>query len=483
MNRRAFAIGTALAVLTAVTLGGVAQARNEHCAGGIQYVVGGMRDKDKGNTEDYLNQMHKAIQQLEMCAEGDPDDYEAMGYLGWAYAELDSAAPSGAAFKRCLDGLTAKGDKKLQQWKDNRQGYWVGFYNKGINLMKAALELYPDIGLKPKSEDASEVRMFNDTRAKYSEAIGWFTKATQLKPEDPVAYLSMGQAYQYVGRFDDAEATFKAGLKMAPNDSLLLTSMTNLRKNIANQLINDKKYDEAITFFNDLLKSEPANADLQLGLGNAYFEKAQAPGVSDADKKSFFKSAGEAWSKAGAVRPGEFDLAYNAGVAFQNGGDPAQAEAQFRRALSINPDDLDVPRALGKSLIEQGKFDDAVAVVYKVLMKNPKKAEFHQLLSAAYDKGGNKSKSTEEAMVYLALRSGTALPDAESAASAGATAEVNTFKAMGKPDEIFEWKADRDTYRTWLYWTKGQAFHFKAGNLVMKSDWSAPATASGAPKK
>ena len=29
-----------------------AEARNPHCAGGIQYVVQGMRDKEKGNTED-----------------------------------------------------------------------------------------------------------------------------------------------------------------------------------------------------------------------------------------------------------------------------------------------------------------------------------------------------------------------------------------------------------------------------------------------
>ncbi len=482
MKLRPFAIGAAVAALTALALGDAVQARNEHCAGGIQYVVGGMRDKDKGNTEDYHNQMVKAVQQLEMCAEGDPADFEAMGYLGWAYCELDSAGPAGRAFKKALDGLAAKGDKKLQQWKDNRQGYWVRYYNDGINKMKAAQELYPEMGLKPKDSSDAEVRMFNDARAKYASAIESFVKARLLKPEDPVAYLSMGQAHQFLGDFDAAEATFKSGLEVAPGDTLLTGSMLNLRKNKALKLTNEKRYDEAVAFYTELLVAEPTNADLLLGLGNAYFEMAGA--AADTTKKRLFRSAGEAWARAGAVRPAEFDLAYNAGVALQNGGEAVKAEAQFRRALALNPDDADVVRALGTCLIEQGKFDEAVALIHKAILKDPKKPELHQRLGMAYDRGGNKAKSQEEAMVFLALRSGKPVADAAAAAAAAtAPAEVNTLKAAGKPDQILEWRSDPDTYLTWVYWTKGLAFHFKAGNLVMKSDWAAPATASGAPRK
>ncbi len=68
----------------ALALGGVAEARNPHCAGGIQYVVQAMKDKDKGNTDDYQREINKAVQQLEQCASEDPADLEALGYLGWA---------------------------------------------------------------------------------------------------------------------------------------------------------------------------------------------------------------------------------------------------------------------------------------------------------------------------------------------------------------------------------------------------------------
>src|SRR5205085_10775299 len=67
------------AALSLVAFVGAAQARNMHCAGGIQYVVQGMNDKTRGSLDDYKREMTKAVQQLEQCASEDSADYEAMG--------------------------------------------------------------------------------------------------------------------------------------------------------------------------------------------------------------------------------------------------------------------------------------------------------------------------------------------------------------------------------------------------------------------
>ena len=106
--RQTVAAGAAALLLVA----GVASARNMHCAGGIQYVVQGLKDKERGNLEDYHREMNKAVDQLVACANEDPADLEALGYLGWAYAELDSAGPAGQWFQKSIDGLCSKGDKK-----------------------------------------------------------------------------------------------------------------------------------------------------------------------------------------------------------------------------------------------------------------------------------------------------------------------------------------------------------------------------------
>src|SRR5512134_2469811 len=123
----------ALALL-AMTTTEVALARNPHCSGGILYVTQGMRDKDKGDAESYTRQMNKAVFELEQCAAQDANDFEALGYLGWAYAEIDSGCAAGRAFSAAIAGLAAKGDKKKVEWAtNNRNSYWARSFNEGIN--------------------------------------------------------------------------------------------------------------------------------------------------------------------------------------------------------------------------------------------------------------------------------------------------------------------------------------------------------------
>ena len=131
MNKRSIVVvGSAAALLL---VAGVASARNPHCAGGLQYYSQAMNDKMKGNTEDYQREMNKAVDQLAQGATEDPQDFEALGYLGWAYAELDSAGPAGQAFKAAIAGLQAKGDKKrVDVVLTNRDSYWARAYNAGI---------------------------------------------------------------------------------------------------------------------------------------------------------------------------------------------------------------------------------------------------------------------------------------------------------------------------------------------------------------
>ena len=63
MRHRAIAIGAGLAMAVLV-LAGTAEARNPNCAGGIQYLVQALRDKDKGNLEDYRREIFKAVDRL-----------------------------------------------------------------------------------------------------------------------------------------------------------------------------------------------------------------------------------------------------------------------------------------------------------------------------------------------------------------------------------------------------------------------------------
>ncbi len=476
-------LAAALAALGILGFAASAHARNPHCAGGIQYVVQGIRDKDRGNMEDYQRQMSKAIQQLEMCSSEDPQDFEAIGYLGWAYAEVDSMCAAGKAFQIAIDGLQTKGDKKkVEMATTNRESYWATSFNKGIEAINAAQAAYPNYIAEPQNEADKALRA--EAGKKYSEAESQLKRALCLKPTDARTLRNLGSVYAFMGQWDQAEKCFSEGLKVAPNDADLKAATASVRASKAGGMVDAGKYDEAIAYYGTLTQADPKNPDLFLGLGEAHFKKAQA--LQGDARKPEYKLAGDGYAKAGMLKADNADLPFNAALAYQNAGEFALAEAQWRRALALRPDDNDAKSALGSTLAELKKFDEAVQVLHSAVVSDPKNKSLHRQLGAVYTKAGMNVKGTEELMVFLALQNGTAAGDAGARAKeapAGSDA-AKALASMGAPDQVNRWEADGANYDTWFYWEKRQALHFAAdGRQAQKSDWTAPALKSTAGKK
>src|SRR5205823_15054243 len=129
-------------------------------------------------------------------------DFEAVGYLGWALAELDSAGPAGVAFQKAIDGLTAKGDKKkVEVATANRDHYWSVKYNDGIKSIGDAQSAWPDFTKKPSDE---EKPLKEEATKRYEAAIVSLTCAKLLKPGHAVTIRNLGTGYALMGRFDEA---------------------------------------------------------------------------------------------------------------------------------------------------------------------------------------------------------------------------------------------------------------------------------------
>lgn len=465
--------GAGVAALVLAAAARHAEARNPHCSGGILYVTQGMRDKDKGDRESYERQMHKAVAELSQCASEDPADAEALGYLGWAYAEIDSAGPAGKAFEAAIAGLTAKGDKKKADWAiGNRQSYWARAFNDGIEHIRVAQQAYPDYNKPP--ADEAETTLKGEAGKHYQEALTYLTRASLLKPNDPQTIRNLGSVHAFMGDFKAAEAVFQEGLKVAPGDTTLTQALKSVRTGYARSLVDQKKYDEAIAYFTDLLKADPNNPDHYLQLGEAHFARAQ--GMQADARKAEFILAGDAYAKAGELKPGDADLPFNSALAYQNGAAWDKAEAQWRLAIKARPDDIEALSSLGMVLAEQKKFVEAIKTVHSAVLLKPQNKNMHRQLGSIYTKAGNNGKGTEELMVYLAMQSGQVADDPAAAAKAARpeTAAGKTLAAEGPPEQVVTWTADKDSYDTWFYWAKKRAYTFKLGSLVTKSDWSVP---------
>jgi tetratricopeptide (TPR) repeat protein len=464
-----------------VAVTGVSEARNPACAGGIQYVVQGLRDKEKGNTDDYERQMGKAVQQLEKCQAEDPADFEAIGYLGWAYAETGKFDKAGPAFEKSIQGATAKGDKKKVEWATtNRESYWANAFNKGIDNINSAQNAYPDFSKKP--ENDGETTLKAEATKKYDEALVSLQSALYLKPGDVRTLRNMGSVHAFKGDWAKAEETLLQAQKSAPDDAELAKSIASIRANRAGTLIDEGKFDEAIAFYQQQTAANPKDADLHLGLAEAYFKRA---GTKDGDaKKADFKAAGDAYSKAGALKTDSADLTFNAALAYMNASEWALAEGEWRKTLKTRPDDADAQAQLGSALVEQKKYDEAVKVLQGAVVASPKNKLLHRQLGATYSKSGNNTKGTEEFMMYLALNGGkTADVGASTKAAAAGSGAAKTLSSEGAPEEVYQWESDGKKYETWTYWKKSLAYHFQEGTVVQKSDWSAAAAVGATSKK
>jgi len=457
-------LATLAALASCLVWAGTALARNPHCAGGIQYVVQGLRDKERGNTEDYEREMNKAVQQLTICADEDSADFEARGYLGWAYAELDSFGPAGVAFQQALEGAEAKGDKKKADIiLSNRDHYWSMAYNKGIQHIQEGQQ-FADADAKDEAHEA------------YGKAIGALVDAKLIRPGHPQTIRNLATAYALDGNFDDAETVLRNGLVAAGKDSSLQDALRTVRANKANELLDQKKYDEAVAYYNDLTKQDPKDPDLWMGLGNAYFKRAETKG--DSLKKIEFKSSADAYAKAYELRPTDPNLVFNAALAYQYAGELAKAEAQWRAVLAKSPNDPDALSSLGSVLSDEKKYDDATNVLLRAIALKPEEKIYYRQLGAVYSKAGNNPKSTEMLILYMAMSKGTPAADPAAAAKAAkaGTPAASTLASLGTPAKVLEWE-NTDTggkLQTWVYEDKQLAFTFNAaGQLVQKSDWTA----------
>lgn len=460
----------AVAMVGVVALEGTAWARNPHCAGGIQYVVQAMRDRDRGNMEDYEREITKAVQQLEVCVVEDPKDLEALGYLGWAYAEVDSACAAGRAFKDSYEGLTEKGDKKKAKWvTNNQESYWATKFNEGIGKINSAQETYPNFAAEPQTE--ADRTLKEEAAKRYQEAITSLEHASCLKPGDARTIRNLGTVYAFMGRFGEAEKVLEDALAIAPNDSDIVAAMQSVRSNAAQNLVAEKRYDEAIDYFKGLVARDDGNADLWMGLADAYFKRAQSQ-QGDA-RKPDFKAAGDAYARAGGLRADNADLPFNAALGYQNAGEYERAEVQWRSAIERRPEDTDALSALGATLAELQKFDDAIEAVWNAVRLDPKNKLRHRQLGAVYTKAGNNPKATEELMVYLAMQNGAPVPDVKAETDKAGPAGKKFLDTNGAPEDVYLWEADGQQYVTWFYWSKGLAQHFQGGRQVQQSDWSA----------
>lgn len=179
-----------------------------------------------------------------------------------------------------------------------------------------------------------------------------------LKPDFEIAQTFLGNIYESDERWQDAIAAYR---KVKPNTPLGWAA----RLQIARNLSRLEKNDEAIALLNTMAAEKPERTDALIVLGDTHrAEKKWTDAIAAYD---------QAVKRMPAPDANDWTLFYSRGIANERAKNWPQAEADFQKALELQPDQPLVLNYLGYSWIEQNlNLPKARAMIEKAVELRPR---------------------------------------------------------------------------------------------------------------
>ncbi len=270
---------------------------------------------------------------------------------------------------------------------------------------------YLDLGGAATPEELAEVYRnlgyLAYAREAFDEAIGWYRKAIEAKPDDAEAESWLGRIDLELGDPKAALPHWERAAKINPSPkNLYFLRQTRKMARYGSEAVSSfykgyaayEKGDRmgAAIFFKRALDLAPDWAEparwlgrIYLDLGEpdqavAYWERAIRLGGRTAENVYFLKVSRE------AVRVGlEAARAYYRGIAAYERGDLEAAALAFSEAAEKNPEYAKAWKWLGRAYYELGRFADAAAAYKRALDLNPDDGQaryFYRLSKRAAEK-------------------------------------------------------------------------------------------------
>jgi tetratricopeptide (TPR) repeat protein len=248
----------------------------------------------KARIYENRKQFELAVKEYEKYAEAFPDNSYVLTYLGKCYFENKEYEKAKAALLKAKKGVP----------QDSNIIYWLGISYEKLGDIKKAAEEFEQIELKDpgvsitarlgyyysllkefkKSEKAFVKALEKDPGnheilylmalnymdwKKYSKAVEYLDKTTEISPDFTDAHFFKGSAYDKKGDFDNAEKAFLRALEINPEHA---KTLNYLGYSYADRNI---KLNEAQTLLTKAVNLEPGNGAYIDSLGWLYFRQGK----------------------------------------------------------------------------------------------------------------------------------------------------------------------------------------------------------------
>ncbi len=297
-----------------------------------------------------------------------------------------------------------------------------------LNAMRAAVLVLAlclaQSGCVALAQTANPDQLFKEAidaqqRGDFSTAIRDYRELLKLRPNTVEARVNLGAALAHEGQFDAAIAEYRTALSSLSDKTAVLIDLAlayykqgdwqNARdqlqplhraqpKNariailLGDTYLRLKEPSATVTLLTPLESENSQNMDLEYVLGSALIQTGQRhEGVARVEKSAAAGNSADAYMLAGStlLRINEFEQARRdldqalrldpklpgiytlAGTARDKTGDVAGAEAAFRQALALNPNDFEANLYVGAILYKGRQLDEAKIYLDKALQLNP----------------------------------------------------------------------------------------------------------------
>ena len=226
-------------------------------------------------------------------------------------------------------------------------------YEESVRILKGLIQEKPDsaIGNYYLGKLYSQMKL-------YREALPYFKRGVELRPELIQASVDMAIAHERLGEQDKAIEIYKQVLEQADNRAPLVQHLIQL-------FIQDRRYEEALFY---LKKLE------QMGLSS--FETNRKTGLIYLELERY-DDAINLFSEMLKSDPDAHQIRVYLGSAYEEKEELAKAEAVY---LKIPLDSSVYPEAVGRLAFiyhEQGKSDKALKLLSQAISANPDKIELY----------------------------------------------------------------------------------------------------------
>jgi protein O-GlcNAc transferase len=287
-----------------------------------------------------LDRVKDAIELLRQVVEAEPNNSDALTNLGMALAQVHDATDGIPFLKRA----TALNPKNATAHQDLAAAYiQVNQVDDAVGELKTAIQLEPD---SPQLHyDLGTAYKLQDNAA---DAIPELETTEKLNPSGYEAAYVLGLLYMQVARYAEAAQQLEASLKLHPQNGEAWATLGS----VYNKL---DRLPEAAAALREAIKQMPAHADSHLILASVLVKQKDTAGAAQERKIA---------------------------------ADLMRQHMDLQRA--------EVATNSGKSLLQNGKLEDAIVQFREALTYDPKFAEAHSELAEALDRQGKSAEAAVE---------------------------------------------------------------------------------------